>query len=1025
MKKYALTFILLLASVLLKASEQYIISQTALERHLDGQSINALAKDHYGRLWVGTDLGVSIISNGIVKTLTEAYTDHGRIVLSEVSDIICTDHALIASGSCIIDMKGDNGQASVLSYAGKPIDAEIIAEIGQLAVIFDKTSMSLYAYDMEEKQCKILRKFDKNGGFSFSAILSRKDSCDKMEVLLIDRTKGVFRFDMGTGMMERIDKIVHPYPVDIADIDNSEGIIWLASSDHGVIGYNMNEGYAKIEEYTCFDNAISSIKILPKGNLLVCCRRSGIYIINRNMFGLNRIVKIDNGNVRNVSSILINPIKDEILLGTLDYGLVSMKKSFIGAIRKLNAVYDKLSPFNIAVSAFEEPDGSIIIATGNDGIMWMDIKNKKIKLFHKTVGENIVSMCRYDRNRIIYCVKNKGLYILDLENEHISAFMAYEEGFEESDGYSNTILTSLPDGNIMILNFNGNHYLYNITEDFFYPIELQTDGRPITEKVDKCCVLMSSVFIAVRGSVMEIDCESFQVKQVLNIADFTVNSILCIDVDSQGKIWLVEPAGLHCYDPESSENSMVLSSEGIGCFLNISVDHQDRIWIPTSSGYILLYERADKAPTLFSSENGVPDCHFLSRFSLLTKDGYVLFPISNGLVNVDTGRLPETEQTSLTMACLSAESSDKRFSHDELASSDNTPLKLPVGSSWIAVDVTVNSFNPSYNHLLRYSLTRNGKPFSSVTSYGSELRFEGLKAGSYKLTANQMYTNEPGTETTLLYFKIPQKFCLTFPGIITVFLVAFIVVYPITALNSTLKKLTLEKKMAEIYIKNRDNKINFLSSIAHELRSSLFLIYIPIKETLQKKDLSSNNLRKVESLHNQINKMNSMINLILDSSHNIIDKEDLLFEMVNLNEWLGTIILNYEIICKTGQHNLRFIPDYNVNEVNIDKNIVETCLSNLINNAVKYSPPGSSITIYTTKKEGFVNISVKDRGRGFKCDAEDLFKRNFREQPDDGASGYGLGLTYVRMLMELSGGTITASSNPDGIGSIFRMSLPI
>ena len=380
MKKYALTFILLLASVLLKASEQYIISQTALERHLDGQSINALAKDHYGRLWVGTDLGVSIISNGVVKTLTEAYTDHGRIVLSEVSDIICTDHALIASGSCIIDMKGDNGQASVLSYAGKPIDAEIIAEIGQLAVIFDKTSMSLYAYDMEEKQCKILRKFDKNGGFSFSAILSRKDSCDKMEVLLIDRTKGVFRFDMGTGMMERIDKIVHPYPVDIADIDNSEGIIWLASSDHGVIGYNMNEGYAKIEEYTCFDNAISSIKILPKGNLLVCCRRSGIYIINRNMFGLNRIVKIDNGNVRNVSSILINPIKDEILLGTLDYGLVSMKKSFIGAIRKLNAVYDKLSPFNIAVSAFEEPDGSIIIATGNDGIMWMDIKNKKIIL---------------------------------------------------------------------------------------------------------------------------------------------------------------------------------------------------------------------------------------------------------------------------------------------------------------------------------------------------------------------------------------------------------------------------------------------------------------------------------------------------------------------------------------------------------------------------------------------------------------------------------------------------------------------
>ena len=95
--------------------------------------------------------------------------------------------------------------------------------------------------------------------------------------------------------------------------------------------------------------------------------------------------------------------------------------------------------------------------------------------------------------------------------------------------------------------------------------------------------------------------------------------------------------------------------------------------------------------------------------------------------------------------------------------------------------------------------------------------------------------------------------------------------------------------------------------------------------------------------------MTVMVNMILDSSRADVNKADILIEEVNLNEWLNFLLEDYRIDCYGKGFSLKFIMDNSINMVSIDKRIIETGLSNMVNNAIKYSNPGTAIIVSTEK----------------------------------------------------------------------------
>lgn len=106
-----------------------------------------------------------------------------------------------------------------------------------------------------------------------------------------------------------------------------------------------------------------------------------------------------------------------------------------------------------------------------------------------------------------------------------------------------------------------------------------------------------------------------------------------------------------------------------------------------------------------------------------------------------------------------------------------------------------------------------------------------------------------------------------------------------------------------------------------------------------------------------------------------------------------------------------------------DPTALRSVLENLLENAVRYSPPGTPVDVEARIREGALEVAVSDQGRGIaQEDQERIFERFRRERPGE-AEGVGLGLYIARSLVTAQGGDIHVSSSP-GNGATFRVRLP-
>jgi len=114
-------------------------------------------------------------------------------------------------------------------------------------------------------------------------------------------------------------------------------------------------------------------------------------------------------------------------------------------------------------------------------------------------------------------------------------------------------------------------------------------------------------------------------------------------------------------------------------------------------------------------------------------------------------------------------------------------------------------------------------------------------------------------------------------------------------------------------------------------------------------------------------------------------------------------------------------------EIFADRDELMTVFSNLLDNAIKYSPEGPRISIRVALRVRSVDVFVKDSGIGISgADLKRVFKRFYRshDKAAPAAKGTGLGLAIVRSIIERHGGRVTADSAGPGKGTTFMVRLP-
>lgn len=220
-------------------------------------------------------------------------------------------------------------------------------------------------------------------------------------------------------------------------------------------------------------------------------------------------------------------------------------------------------------------------------------------------------------------------------------------------------------------------------------------------------------------------------------------------------------------------------------------------------------------------------------------------------------------------------------------------------------------------------------------------------------------------------------------------------------------------------------KDEFLAMLSHELRNPLS----PIRSGLDLLQLESTQPDEtLELMQHQLDHLVRLVDDLLDVSRIVQGKINLRLETVELSEMVRRSIEAIFPTIQQQKHELSVTTPAETIWLRADPVRLEQVIANLLNNASKYTPPGGRIEVSVTSGNGEGVLKVKDNGIGIDADllpnVFDLFTQASRSL-DRSQGGLGVGLTVVRTLVQLHGGTIEADSAGPGAGSTFTVRLPI
>lgn len=224
-----------------------------------------------------------------------------------------------------------------------------------------------------------------------------------------------------------------------------------------------------------------------------------------------------------------------------------------------------------------------------------------------------------------------------------------------------------------------------------------------------------------------------------------------------------------------------------------------------------------------------------------------------------------------------------------------------------------------------------------------------------------------------------------------------------------------------------DEQKRFISDASHELRTPLTSMRSEIEVSLRDKKMTlvearrllKSNLEEVDSLQNLSDKLIKLAQYQGDGG-------GFVFERLRLSSIIGEAAKRLDRLARSRQ--IVIVRSAGKEEVEGDKGALVELLVILLDNAVKYSPKGSSVDVGVRKTDGKVVVSVKDRGMGIEeGDIPHLFDRFYRADRSRtklDAFGYGLGLSIAKQIVDRHNGTISVQSKV-GEGTTITVGIPV
>ena len=1012
LKRYSFLIWILFFVLSTKAEQQdYYFRQISLEQGLSQSRVQCIYRDHLGVIWIGTKWGLNSYDQSELKSYFHDREQPNSLpdnFIRFITEDRLGDLYVSTNKGIAIYNKAEN-QFQPLKYNGKPFNAWSYLQIGDNFLFGGEET--LYQYNLTDKSITTI--FPDIDGDKLKCI-NRIFQWSPDVLITSSKKDGLWMYDLTKKKMYRCP-FVKEREINTIFVD-SQNRLWVSFYGKGIACYSK-EGkrlFSLSTKNSGLNNDIIFDFLEKDNQLWIATDGGGINILDFQTMKFSHLKHISDDEQSLPNNSIYRLYKDQmdnIWIGSIHGGLFAIKKVFIKTykdvpLNNLNGISERT-----VVSIFEDKDTLLWIGTDGGGINSFDQKTNTFHHYPTTYGEKVTSITNFSENELLLSCFNKGVFTFNKRTAQMQPFPIINDSISKRE-FSSGDLVNLyaTKDNIYIL--GAKVYIYNKhtrqTSILYAP---QID---IQRQIAMQAIYSDDTHLYLMGTnnLFKLNFKTNELSSLVNMKEGDDFTSACRD--DKGNFWIGSNFGLLFYNKQTGKTEKIHTNL-FNSVSSLAYDKKGKVWIGAQNMFFA-YIINEKRFVILDESDGVPSNELIFTPIPALRTPNLYMGGTMGLVRINTDIIFESNSSPI-LKLLEVKLNGK----STLKQVNNNCISIPWNHSSFNIKVIADEKNSFRKHLFRYVIT--GKDKMVIESYLQTLELGTLASGEYTISVSCDTSNGEWSQPTeiLTIIVSPPWWKSTWFIILCIFF-AFLVAGMVFFSLIRKKENRLKREMREHEKKIYEEKIRFLINISHELRTPLTLIYASLKRILNKEVKQDELPEYLQGAFKQANQMKDIINIVLDARKMEVGQEVLHISSHPLHKWIQEVAETFQTASKAKEIEITYDFDDSIQYIAYDDTKCKVVLSNLIMNALKYSPNQTRIVIKTIRTNESIQVHVQDQGIGFdNVDIKKLFTRFYQGKHNEGGSG--IGLSYAKMLIDLHGGRMGAFNNKDR-GATFFYEIP-
>lgn len=681
----------------------------------------------------------------------------------------------------------------------------------------------------------------------------------------------------------------------------------------------------------------------------------------------------------------------------------------------------------------EAPDGNIWIGTEDNGINILNPATGEVTQIDYPASSkknHLMTQSMSIHNGKVYCGLFKyGLDVIDIYDHSIKHYSHQQLNLDEESVYSQLIDSQ---ERLWVGSAWGLSRAEAGSSNFTRIPEIGLDWIVYMLEDKKGRIWLASMGNGIWKYTPKNNSFEKYINDPKDASSLSSNSVSSVMEDSKGQIWFSTDRGGICRYNETEDNFTTFSKEqGLpdDVAYKILEDNKHNFWFGTNQG-LVKFNPATGDVRVFTTQDGLIGNQFNYNSGLKASNGKFYFGTIDGLIAFnpdDDQRTDSIPPVYITKFSIYNKEVTVHTPKSPLSKSilHTDRITLPYDQSNISFDIALPSYSSTRNKECYYKMEPLDKDWVKTGNI-QNISYAKLPPDNYTLMVKAENEDDNRPITSLRIIILPPWWLSTWAYTVYVIL-ALCLIYGWFRWYKRRKERQMEEKQKIFEIEKEkelyEAKVEFFTEIAHEVRTPLTLINGPL-ETILDMNIQDNKIkRNLTVIAKNTKRLLELTGQLLDFRKIGANKFKMDFAWVNVTTLLKDTILRFEpTILQQGKELSVEIPDEEITAA-IDREAITKILSNLLNNALKYSV--HTINIQLSREETTFCIRVNSDGNRIPTElSQQIFEPFYQINKKEGATtGAGIGLPLARSLAMLHSGKLWLDTEAND--NSFVLTLPL